>query len=410
MGRRDWLVHLFFSLIILGAITGRLASTHWLFTEYWYTIIFYAALVWLIFLFREKLTWQARFLAFYRTRVGLSLMRRLGRHDRLFRAFGDAALVTGFAGMLFITLFLLKNGFDLLFVPETPPAISLVLPGLPIPGFGIKIPLIIGWLALFIIITIHEFSHGVVANAHKVPVRRSGLFFLGPLAGAFVEPDERVLKRRSRRARLGVFAAGPFSNLLTALLAGLLLAFLFSPLLSAFIAEDGIVFSRVVPGYPAAEAGVTAGTRYTALNGAPLSTITDFLEALEGLEPGENVTLTAADGTTRSFALAAHPEDPSKAYLGVFLGTNLKEPSLGWLFAILEWLVRLLSWVFTLSIGLGLANLLPIGPFDGGRMFRELITSFLGKRKGRLAWERTSKFFLAILLLLFLFSLLRAFS
>ncbi len=61
---------------------------------------------------------------------------------------------------------------------------------------------------------VHEFSHGVVARAHDINVKSSGLAFFGPILGAFVEPDDKELKSKPYKSQLSLFAAGPFSNII----------------------------------------------------------------------------------------------------------------------------------------------------------------------------------------------------
>ena len=56
--------------------------------------------------------------------------------------------------------------------------------------------------------------------------------------------------------------------------------------------------------------------------------------------------------------------------------------------------------MFILSIGIGSANLLPIGPIDGGRMVLLLIKRLFGEERSSLIWARVSLLFLFILLLL----------
>ena len=50
-------------------------------------------------------------------------------------------------------------------------------------------------------------------------------------------------------------------------------------------------------------------------------------------------------------------------------------------------ITSLLYWIFVINLGLGLANLLPLGPLDGGRMLLTGLTTMFSKRKN----TRTSK-------------------
>ena len=41
----------------------------------------------------------------------------------------------------------------------------------------------------------------------------------------------------------------------------------------------------------------------------------------------------------------------------------------------------LFFWLFNISVGVGLFNLLPLGPVDGGRMFYTAMLKFMSKKK-----------------------------
>ena len=93
-----------------------------------------------------------------------------------------------------------------------------------VPGLGI-LPFWYWLIAIFVIAVVHEFSHGIVARAHNIPVKHTGLAFFGPIIGAFVEPDEKKLRAGKDITQYSVYAAGAFSNVILALLALLLLAY-----------------------------------------------------------------------------------------------------------------------------------------------------------------------------------------
>ncbi|HLC45452.1 MAG TPA: hypothetical protein VJI67_01105, partial [archaeon] len=57
---------------------------------------------------------------------------------------------------------------------KTCPTVAPVLPGVSLPGFGVSIPLIEGWIALMVAMFVHELSHGVLMQRF-----RSGLESVG---------------------------------------------------------------------------------------------------------------------------------------------------------------------------------------------------------------------------------------
>ncbi|RME30727.1 hypothetical protein D6789_04780 [Candidatus Woesearchaeota archaeon] len=315
---------------------------------------------------------------------------------------GEHGIVIGFLGMLFIIGVFLKGLTDLFFAPEAPPVVGLVLPGVKVPGLDIKIPLVTGWLALFIVIVIHEFSHGVVSKAHKVKVKSSGLMVFGPIGGAFVEPDEEQLKKAPDKVQLSLFAAGPYSNILSGMLFALIGSAVLVPLLVLLSTPVGFSFTSVEAG--AAAAGVEPGVIYNSVNGEPALSVNDLLKELKGLQPGDVVTLTSITGREHKIIAGEHPDDATKGYLGVRGLTNEFThggPITTALFVVLAYLAKLISWVIMFSLGLGLANLLPLGPVDGGRMLKTAAEHFFGPERGKALWARVSIITLVALVILF---------
>jgi hypothetical protein len=84
--------------------------------------------------------------------------------------------------------------------------------------FIITVPLITGWVALFIVIVVHEFSHGIFMRYSKTKIKSTGIVFLGPIPGAFVEQDDKSFKKKSRFNQMSVLGAGVFANTLTAII------------------------------------------------------------------------------------------------------------------------------------------------------------------------------------------------
>jgi S1-C subfamily serine protease len=73
----------------------------------------------------------------------------------------------------------------------------------------------------------------------------------------------------------------------------------------------GVVLSKVLPGTPAAKAGLVAGDRITSLNGTKTPTSTELSTALAGLKPGQTVKVVvvhqSGGTTTASLALGEYP-------------------------------------------------------------------------------------------------------
>ncbi len=61
------------------------------------------------------------------------------------------------------------------------------------------------------------------------------------------------------------------------------------------------------------------------------------------------------------------------------------------------WAYDLFLWILVLSSGIGLANLLPLGPADGGRMLQLVLHNWRGREQGDRLWKQVTVFFLAVL-------------
>ncbi|MEK6849361.1 MAG: site-2 protease family protein, partial [Nanoarchaeota archaeon] len=67
--------------------------------------------------------------------------------------------------------------------------------------------------------------------------------------------------------------------------------------------------------------------------------------------------------------------------------------------AFLYFLVTLTIWIFLLSLGIGLFNLVPLGPIDGGRMFKLVMERLTGSdESGTMIWKLVSWGILGIIL------------
>jgi membrane-associated protease RseP (regulator of RpoE activity) len=364
-----------------------------------WTILFYAAVFLFVFIKRKKFERQLKIMFIYRTKWGIALMDKLAaRHGELIKLLGYIGVGLGFTGMVVMVGFLFKGAYDIIFVPNAPPTVSPVIPGVQVPG-GLYIPFWYGIISIFVVAVIHEFFHGVVARANKIPVLSSGPAIIGPFFAAFVEPDEKKLEKQSDIAQYSVYAAGPFANMLLAAFVMLILTFGFSPLIGALYHPVGVSFDSLQKGYPAEAAGLEPNSVYTSLDNYTLLGVNDLSSALDSVKPNQAITLSTASNSYRVITVSS-PQNSSKAYIGVMgLHTRYNEDK-SLVFKGLQWLNGLFVWIFVLSLGIGLANLMPIGPVDGGRMLKVAAAKINGEEKGFKWWVNTSIFFLMLILFL----------
>jgi len=313
--------------------------------------------------------------------------------------------------MVFIVYALITSLQTLFQAPTT----QLILPGVDLPGQAISVPFIQGIIGLATVIVIHEFGHGILARAEGVRIKSIGLLLLAVLPGAFVEPDEDDVKKSKKISKLRIYAAGSIFNLTLAavtLIITLLISLLFISSLSLGIPsesvpgapylktpelgpviingpifpsfhDDGIKIDSVVPKSPA-DGVLQSGMIIEGINGYSTTNVTQFEQVVGTTYIGETLTFQTNEGTY-TLKTAANPNNATKSYIGIQSEENLAVNSdvskiwgntLPWiLFSIQD----LLFWIFFLNFAVGIINLLPARPLDGGLIFEELLSYRLSK-------------------------------
>jgi len=371
-----------------------------------YIILFYLGIIVLLWIKRKKLDIQAKVIVLYRMKWGLKWMDKYASKLREWIILGGYVGVgAGYVGLIFISYILIKNLIDIIVNPATTPGVSVVLPGINVPGLGV-LPFWYWIIAIFCIAIVHEFSHGIVARAHQVEVKNTGIVFLGPILGAFVEPDEKKMQKQPDIVQYSILAAGSFSNILLAILSIILLLFVFTPVQQAMVEPTGFTFDSYQKGaYPMAEAGIKPGTLITGVNGETVTHFQNFSQILSAAKPGDAITLATAE-REYSLILAQSPDDPTKGFLGIkdirnkFELKSIYQDS-GWsvLYSSIDWLAGFLRWLFLLSLGIGLFNLLPLPIVDGGRMAQVFLHKLKGDTLGERRYRQVGLFFLVLLVL-----------
>ncbi|MCK4649953.1 site-2 protease family protein [Candidatus Pacearchaeota archaeon] len=226
-------------------------------------------------------------------------------------------------------------------------------------------------VALAIVAIVHEFSHGIFMRLFRIKIKSTGLVFLGPILGAFVEEKKSTFHKKKKSEQMTVLGAGVFANILMALLFyGLYVGFFFSSFTAsgyefnsygiAVIPLENITgFSNNTQGlvkvtttngnyyldevlavqqtqnngeyliaYSEAPA-VLAGMRGAIIQADDVKiTGQDSLrEFMESKDPGDEARFVTEDSegiNEYDIVLGEHPEIAGRAYLGV--GHNVMEP------------------------------------------------------------------------------------
>ncbi len=432
----------------------------------------YAAFVFILFLTifvivkRKKVAIQGILPVFYfvlyRTKIGLKFMKRVAdRHNKLVKILGSIGVVVGFLGMVLIIWMIVGQFLFMIKDPSVPSGVQPVLP------FNIKgavyVPFFHWISVLLLIVIVHEMSHGLLSNAYKVPVKSSGFAIFGivlPLfPAAFVEPDEKILVKKPAWQQLSVYAAGPFANILFALLTIGIIALVSSSLSHATLIDDGVEIRGFLDSenYPSSAklAGLSDGEIIESIDGYDVTYIENLSTVMSDKHPGEIISLET-NKQHYEFELGQNPKNESLPFMGVSIGQHVivnpvfKEkygsfltgaalwlngdakghsggsikystdlpPDTFWAFKIIYWLMGgptqrgFLFWLFQLNVGIGLINLLPLGPVDGGRMLQIVLKRLFPKKKGKkdigaVVWKLISLFFFAIVLYMLFGSFLR---
>ncbi|MBU4283625.1 MAG: M50 family metallopeptidase, partial [Nanoarchaeota archaeon] len=335
----------------------------------------------------------------YKTKLGLKSMDRMAKkHPKFLKYLAYAGIVIGFLGMVAMCVILIQNFYSLV---TKPAAVSGLMMVLPFEAEGIfYVPFFYWIISIFLLILVHEFSHGVIASLYKIKVKSSGLGFLNifipviPLA--FVELDEKELRKRPKIQQLSVFAAGSFSNIIFAFVVLAIMVLVMVPISNAVFNNNGVLVTGFTPGnetFPAENAGITENELIIGIDNVPIRTVENFTEIMQNKTPGESVVITT-NVTNYNITLAGSPDNESRGYLGIYLTQNqeIKENILqkyGKILPdILLWISGLFYCLLILNLGIGLFNLVPLGPIlDGGRMLQLLMHKLFKKKIGDRIWK-----------------------
>ena len=287
-------------------------------------------------------------------------------------------------------------------------------------------------IVLFVIIFLHELGHFLAAKAAGVvveefgigiPPRLKGVRFRGTIyslnlipIGAFVrmsgEGDPSIpgsLESKPAWVRFMISAAGPLTNIL---LAFILFTASFMVATKVMALDQGVKIFEVATDSPAQEAGIQAGDRIQSIAGQPIKTLEDA-GAVIGTHKGQQVQMVLLrDGEEFSVSPFARPDPPpDEGAIGIRLTypTVVQDLSFteaaarsGSLFLHLPSILRdffasvvedpgkglvgpvgaaqltgevvkygiqpMVGLAASLSLGIGIFNLFPIPPLDGGGM------------------------------------------
>ena len=385
------------------------------------------------------LVWGRSFIM-WRTDWGKKFIERISKYKLFWRRVGDLWVITVFFIMILMFLLLVWQATLAWQIPKTSSISPKMMIGLP--GLNPIIPLWYGILALVIAMVVHEFSHGILSRVADVKIKALGLLmFIFPV-GAFVEPDEEEMKTMKRWERMRLYAAGPGSNMVIAIIFSLLFSWVMVDSLEP--SNDGVLSANVVVDYGGSEGGLEPWMLITSVYDQDVNNAQDFSDIMNETYAGQTVNVSVLNkgqpetyqvtlSDKGSYYLKYYPDYyeswmSGKGFMGIAVVnpelvtdslahpgssggsmlqyitlpfqklqpfpehfTALFEPTgiPGILPNNLFWiLANCFYWIFWLNLMVGLTNALPAVPLDGGFIFADGVSGILDKFKHGMTEER----------------------
>jgi membrane-associated protease RseP (regulator of RpoE activity) len=298
-------------------------------------------------------------LLLFKTERGKGFIERISKFKRFWGMFGSVAILIGILGMALVVFSLAFSTYSTYLLKEPSEGAMLVIPGVTIPFFE-------GIIALITVLVVHEFAHGILARREGVSIKSMGAILVTIIPiGAFVEPDEEELKAKERGARMRVYSAGPFANILLAIF----VIIAFSPFSGNFF-NTSITQIEGIDKCSPANGTLDWDMIIKDIDGRPISGLQDFFEIASELKPGQDVKINTDQGLF-IITTAQHPKIPERGYIGI-TPTHPFYPG-PW-----EFLFNVFKWIYLLNLGIGLINLAPlhlgIAATDGYYIFGDILS------------------------------------
>ena len=306
------------------------------------------------------------------------LIRVLGRTKAAVSVFANVSVVAGFIMMGFAFWFLLNNVSNFFVAQSEFNELTVLIPGITLTSapaityFLLSIP---------IVLVMHEGGHGIVAALEKIKIKTGGFAIFIAMFAGFVEPDEEEFEKAKKISKLRVIGAGATSNVLFALVLGVILLtnpffamVVPEPLLSIFYElPEGVLILSIIENSGAEQAGLLANDIITSINGIPIISPADF----PSLSPGDVATVSVLrDGQPLDFGLTVMPapDDPERGLIGIMRDNSFAyTPVMNFI----EWndptVSMFLLWLWMISFFIGIINMLPLPILDGGKFIHIII-------------------------------------
>ncbi|MCX6815621.1 MAG: site-2 protease family protein [Candidatus Aenigmarchaeota archaeon] len=338
------------------------------------------------------------------------------RHMKFWHALGTIGIAVCTVVLVLGSFYLISMSYTV--VTEKQGGLRLLLPGpvsapTNLPGVFVM-PWWIWIIGVAVVIVPHEFMHGIMCRIDKVRIKAVGWILLLIIPGAFVEPDEKQLQKAKRGTKMRVYAAGSFANIITAMI---VLGIMFVYFSMSFTPAGAYIGVR--NGTPAFDANLSGSI--TEIGGMPVRSYQDIHDILDKYKPGDTIQVTTMANIitipsfhagwdffsprtavivnstdVKTYSLTLTTSETGRPFMGVFYDSRYAPSSYSFNNQYIA-AYMLLFWIYVFSFGIGIFNILPMKPLDGGLLLEEI----MGKKRKRIVTVVS-----VIMLLVILFNLI----
>ncbi len=387
-------------------------------------VIFILVLAIIIYLKKNKVERQGIILMTRTKKFKNNIKKHAIKHRKFWNIYFNVGIIISFLAMFFGIWFLINNTLTILSGAGNP-GLALVLP-FPSSSFSFQpglflVPIWYWLIAVIILIFPHELSHAFALAINKLRIKSLGLILFLFIPGAFVEPDDKQVKKASKWKQLQVFCAGSFSNIVTALIfililniflvgaynsAGIYYSFPLEKINKTEVLEinnltNGIVGLKtennsylltnslwkeqknrteisVFEDWPAARNNLSGTIKK--VDNYKINTPKDISLALSNYKPYDTILIETSE---KSYNITLS-ENNGEAFLGITTNYNpvldliapmnyrayeIKNISFK---AVGSFLLKLIAFIIAVCFGVAIVNILPIKPLDGGLVLETL--------------------------------------
>jgi membrane-associated protease RseP (regulator of RpoE activity) len=334
-------------------------------------------------------------------------------------------ILTGIMGLSGFTLgTLMYSAYDIiakLFIGQIAcPGVGLVIPGVKIPKVDFQVPLY-GWIILILSAMIHEFFHGALLKRFKLKIKSVGVILAGVLPlGAFVEPDEKELKKQNKNKVAQMYSAGPTSNFILSIIFIILL--LFTNIASStyitninnqkdigikIIAIEketnicGSVFENPAYGI------LKVNDLILNINGKEIKTNSDYKNSLKIDSENKFEVINLDTNISRTEYLKTNELGNIGFTAEIIKNKDFVIP---FKYKFIITLISVFSWTALLNFLISAVNFLPTVPFDGGFLSQVIFSRYLNKKNKKedekKSMKKVSRFFGIIIIILLILNVI----